>query len=281
MAVDDEHIRLQVWGIIVNTLNYFTLFLVPLVILSKTLGGFKFKRSTAIIRLSMFLAYSFFILYFLYKESIAEKPTADISDNLGLIGRFKKMLSPNNQFNLISRFGVCIISALSGFSCIYLPFEYFKYFNPLVTQINKERIEDDMRSILNEMREDLLELTQMNTDSVTENPLIKKGFINNLFSGIFGAGNKHSRTISTKKKNIRTSQTLLDTMFIDYCEISKEERNYERSRRHRWRTLFEKGIAILLLSYGIFKIIMTMINIIFGRNQSSDPVSKILKLVAL
>lgn len=60
------------------------------------------------------------------------------------------LMKPDVQFNLITKVGVCMISVLSGFGCVNFPFQMFRYYNPLVTQINKENIENDMKSLIKE-----------------------------------------------------------------------------------------------------------------------------------
>jgi hypothetical protein len=70
-------------------------------------------------------------------------------------------LSPTTQFNILSKVGIFIISALSGFSVVNTPFFFFQYYDPTITNIKKGRIEDDLRAVWEDVIREKLELTKI------------------------------------------------------------------------------------------------------------------------
>ena len=125
----------------------------------------QFKRSSALYCAVLSILYYFFALYLLFDEAKTARNNGNLKfDKLSYLEQLWTIVSVNNQFNFISKIGVCIISALSGFGCVFMPFEYFRYFNPLISKINKEKIEDDMRIIISEIHGDMVDLA-----SLTEN----------------------------------------------------------------------------------------------------------------
>ena len=51
------------------------------------------------------------------------------------------------QFNVLCKAGICIISALSGFSVVNMPFFFFQYYDPEINNINKGHIEDQIKFV--------------------------------------------------------------------------------------------------------------------------------------
>ena len=87
-----------------------------------------------------------------------EKATLEQSGSSLLILHIGGVWSTAVQFNFISKIGVAIISVLSSFSIVYMPFQYFRYYDPLISKINKSKIEDDMASILEQIRNEKTEI---------------------------------------------------------------------------------------------------------------------------
>jgi hypothetical protein len=98
---------------------------------------------------------------------------------------------------------------------------------------------------------------------------------------LFGTSDsKHDRNVKQRLKNIKLNQSLLDSLFIDYSEISNEERIFKRTKKRKWRNYIDKGLALFLLSFGLYKVISTISNLVMGRKTPTDPISKCLNLTA-
>lgn len=269
------------WIVIIGTLNYSTLFIVPLLLIfriTKSLSSQIPNRFA--FALGLIGIYSTLIIFLLLREaSIADGEDASIFRKLL---NFPKVFKASTQFNFISKIGVCILSALSGFGCVYMPFQFFRYYNPLITQINKEKIEDDMRVIMKEILNEKLELAQVQSkENEKANKKKKSGFFGGMMSSIFGSTSSgRERNVASKKRSIKLNQQLLDSLFIDYTEISQEERNFDRVKSRRFRNYVDKCVALFLLSFGLYKIFTTSVNLYMGRKKNSDPISKSIKLSA-
>ena len=176
---------------------------------------------------------------------------------------------------------MCFLSALSGFSCVYVPFQRFRYFDPLVNQINKEKIEDDMRLILKDIKAEKLELAHIKVNKAEVVKKEKKGFFGGFMGSLFGKKRGAvERSAAALRKSIKLNQQLLDTLFIDYRDISEDERNMRMAKRRRCRNYLDKVIAVFLLSFGMYKVGTTGMNLIIGRKKPSDPINNTLKFLA-
>jgi hypothetical protein len=222
------------------------------------------------------------VLYFLLKQASLE--ANQNPSFFGLLLYLPETAVTSTQFNFISKLGVCILSSLSGFGCVYMPFQMFRYYDPLITQINKDKIEDDMRLIVKEITVEKLELAQMKLDETNTNKAGKEktGFFGGIMGSLFGSkSSKIERSVSSRKRSIKLNQQLLASLFVDYAEISQEERNMKRSKDRRFRNYFDKTIALFLLSFGLYKVVKTSLNLMLGRkNSKSDPISKTLNITA-
>lgn len=269
------------WIVIIGTLNYSTLFIVPLLLIfriTKTLSSQIPNRF--IFALSLVSIYSTLIVFLLLREACISE--GDDTSFFKKLLYLPKVFKASTQFNFISKIGVCILSALSGFGCVYMPFQFFRYYNPLITQINKEKIEDDMRVIMKEILTEKLELAQVQSQKEAKGAKSKRsGLFGGIMSSIFGSTSSgRERSVASKKRSIKLNQQLLDSLFIDYTEISEEERNFRRVKSKRCRNYADKCVALFLLSFGLYKIFTTSINLYMGRKKNSDPISKTINLSA-
>ena len=60
--------------------------------------------------------------------------------------------SPTTQFNILTKVGICITSALSGFSVVNMPFLFFQYYDPAISNIKKSAIEDDIKTVMDDIK---------------------------------------------------------------------------------------------------------------------------------
>lgn len=67
-----------------------------------------------------------------------------------------------------------------------MPFQFFRYYNPLITQINKEKIEDDMRVIMKEIITEKLELAQIENNNEKNLKEKNEGIFSGIMSSLLG-----------------------------------------------------------------------------------------------
>lgn len=275
--------RYSLWVIFISVLNYATLFVLPGLLIHKSVGALKNSSQKLVVFGILFVTYTLFIFYNLMKEQ-AQLATTKGENHLRTFFLFNAsgIVNPTIQFNFVSKIGVGIISALSGFSIVYLPFEFFRYYDPLITHINKAQIEKDMAVILEEIKTQKMEMAKMALESEeapSENA--PKDFISSIMNGFLGRkANKFEKNIEEKKRRVKLIQQILNSLFIDYAEISKEEKNFEMTKEKKLWSWFEKSLAIALLIYGCYKIITTIIFLFLGRTKPIDPISGALNILA-
>lgn len=100
-------------------------------------------------------------------------------------------------------------------------------------------------------------------------------FIGSLFGS---SETKIEKQIKISLKNAQINQALLDSLFQDYSEINEEERIFKASTKRSCRNILDKSAAIALICYGVYKVLMTVVNLYLGRKQPKDPISNALSL---
>jgi hypothetical protein len=82
----------------------------------------------------------------------------------------------------------------------------FRYYDPLITQINKDKIEEDMRILMQETIGEKLELARISQNMTIRNTSEKKktGFFGKMMGSLFGsADSKQERNVKQRLKNIK------------------------------------------------------------------------------
>lgn len=282
LSNEPENYRLIIWKVIITDLNYTTLIVNPALLIMKALAIFNLKFSKMLTFLVIYALYIIWIVSMLLKESMIAKNFKN-PDIITYVSSFKEVFSATNQFNFISKIGVCIIAALSGFSMVKIPFNYWRRYDSLVININKSRIEDDISATMEEIR---LEMIELSSYSVADKKMSnaqepKKGFMGGVFTSLFGTKmDNHEHLMLKKKRNIKTSQNLLDSLYMDYCEISSEEEKIKMRKTKNLKCLIDfigGHYLAVLLTYKFFNTIRLLI---IGRNKPSDPISNILRFIA-
>lgn len=191
---------------------------------------------------------------------------------------FFSFFSTAVQFSFVSKIGVAVISLLSGFSIVYLPYEYFRYYDTIIVSINKTAIEEDMAQTIETIRKEKMALAQINIEHEKVEPQEQKGFMSFFISAVFGSKQSQiNKSIDEHKKSVKANQQILNNLFLDYSEILKEEKNMLASKNRRLWSILEKILAICLVIYGGYKTLTTLIYLVLGRNKPIDPISMILK----
>ena len=280
MGLESKSFRLDMWVMIIGVLNYSMLVVVPLLLIFKSCQKL-FLNGWIPVFVFTTSAYLLAVFYFLAREVCINNKVEKTWYNMVAYSVY--ILKPDAQFNFLSKIGVCMISTLSGFGCVYMPFQMFRYYDPLITQINKDKIEEDMRILMQETIGEKLELARISQNMTIRNTNEKKktGFFGKMMGSLFGsADSKQERNVKQRLKNIKLNQSLLDSLFIDYSEISNEERIFKNAKTQKCRNYFYKTAALMLLTFGLYKVITTISNLAMGRKQPTDPISNCLKLMA-
>ena len=272
IGVSTDSFRSMVWTILISILTWSTLFAVPCLMIRKLTVGIKHLHLRLTILFMLIILYSINLIIHLNREAIS----LEVANKKAIVGVF----STSVMFSFVSKIGVSIISMLSGFSIVYLPYEYFRYYDGIILSINKSSIEEDMAVILDNIRNDKMALAQINIEHEWSTDVESKGLLTSMIGMVFGSKQSAiDKTIDSHKKSAKTNQQILDNLFIDYSEILKEEKNMMASKGRAVMYCLEKSLAVCLVVYGGYKTITTLVYLLLGRNKPTDPVSTVLKMV--
>ena len=290
LSKETENYRLVIWKIIIADLNYSTLLITPGLIIMKTLSSIPLKFSKLTAFLIFYTLYIIWLVSLLLKESIVAKAYNN-PDLMTYVSSFKDVFSSTNQFNFISKIGVCVIAALSGFSMARIPFNYFRRYEPELTHTIKNKIEDDISAKMEEIRLDTIELYKIipkHTEETNEEkiPLFKSNIdLFNpkiLFSMFEKEKQKKDQNLPEEKlkKKIYQNQSELDTLYIDYYELSEETEKIRHRTNQTLKFIIDTIGAHYLAVVSSYKFINTLRLIIMGRGKPSDPFTRILRFIA-
>lgn len=276
LSISTDAVRQHLWGVAISVLNYSSLFLIPGLLLLRVIEAMKLTSQKYILFGIAFGSYLSVLFYRLIDEAKRQ------GGEKGVILNFSAVFTATVQFNYVSKIGVGIISALSGFSIVYMPFEFFRYYDPMITQINKRKIEEDISTLLDKIKADKMALAQMALETEKQEAgTPTAGFFEGLFAGLFGQKlSGFDKRQEECKKSAKLNQQIMNTLFTDYSEISVEEKNFLMSEKNRCRSLAEKSLAVVLLCYGCYKLLMTVFYLCTGRNKPTDPISTGINLAA-
>ena len=263
--------RYNLWIFCIWLLNYNILYTIPGLLILRSISRHDFDtlKKKTLIFLAAYSFYFFPLAYFLKKEhaSLYGEGPYYFSNISGL-------LNEAAQFNLISKVGVCIISSLSGFSIVYMPFEYFKYYNPLISTINKSKIQDELSAFINSIRNNKIRLARISAEDRLAGRQETEEGTGGLIKRLFGRKmNKQEKEINEIKMTLKTQQQQMNILFIDYIDICKEEQNYDSVHRDRLWSFINRALAIALIVFGLYKIFNTLYSILLGRNLPVDPIT--------
>jgi hypothetical protein len=161
-GLEDKSFRLELWVLIIGVLNYSMLVIVPVLLILKSAQKIVGDRGWMASFLLASGLYLLGVFYFLSRE-VCVKNKVEITW-MNMLSYSAYIFKPYTQFNFLSKIGVCMISTLSGFGCVYMPFQFLRYYDPLITQINKDKIEEDMRILMQETVSEKLEMAQLCSD---------------------------------------------------------------------------------------------------------------------
>jgi hypothetical protein len=119
MGLESKSFRLDMWVMIIGVLNYSMLVVVPLLLIFKSCQKL-FLNGWIPVFVFTTSAYLLAVFYFLAREVCINNKVEKTWYNMVAYSVY--ILKPDAQFNFLSKIGVCMISTLSGFGCVYMPF---------------------------------------------------------------------------------------------------------------------------------------------------------------
>lgn len=129
---------------------------------------------------------------------------------------------------------------------------------------------------------DLLKIYKVREETGEEKPVKEQPKKVSVFSMFFGKqSSKYEKEVKEAERASKTSQKLLNSLFLDYVEISREEEKFIMSKEKKCSYCVQKIIAYALIVYGTYKFFMTIvILLILGRKKPIDPVTNFFRIMS-
>lgn len=285
LDVGTNETRAFQWKVVITCLNISSLQIIPGLLIFKTIFAQRFRY---IVRL-----YILMLAGTLYQYSLVLLLMFEVSLNLKEEEYYNQWIwkklalscSPTMQFNVLSKAGICIISALSGFSAVNMPFFFFQYYDPAINNIIKVHIEDQIKLEWKNLIKEKHEMTKIYNPNfrkhMQKQPEDQEEKASVQFSTLFGKkATSYEKQIHCCESSSKIKTKMLNEIFLDYVEISREEKNRQMHKERTWWFLYQKILSYILIIYGIYKIVMTVVTqFILPRNTFFDPVTNIFRFM--
>eukprot|EP00039_Didymoeca_costata_P008329 m.110476 g.110476 ORF g.110476 m.110476 type:complete len:453 (-) comp14039_c3_seq1:67-1425(-) len=248
----------------------------------------RFAAWNVLLRLMLFQLIILLPFYFAFQfasflspgRKFGEKIFAAIVIYLAYLYAFFKLHNPFNYgkgdlslfhegIGRIGILGVTSSAALSGFGAVFTPYQYLGYF---VRSCSEEDVRDKKQEVLHTMES----IVQKKKRVALANAKKKKASSTSGsgwgISSFFGYSDYGGEDVRLLKAETLAMEDLSCQLFLDMDDMMKES-----ERRKRLNTLRGRYFHILghfLSLYGVYKIFMATINIVFRRVAKKDPISR-------
>lgn len=175
--------------------------------------------------------------------------------------------------------GVTCIAALSGFGAVYTPYNFLAYF---VTTPTPEDVEKHDQELLRTMQSMVRRKRQIalaeRRHSLGRKTSVDGGWGSSLMS-MWGSGDKAAENIDLLQSEVHALENLSTQLFLE-CHDLREE--IQRSEKQASLIGKLKHLAGHFLSaFGVYKIIMSSVNIVFNRVGKKDPITKAFEIAVV
>lgn len=162
--------------------------------------------------------------------------------------------------------GVTLIACFSGFGLIAFPATHIRWFMHWVSPSELNTLERNLTRTL----KDIVERKKRLVLKTEEEP--QTGFFQRMVSRI---SNKDD--LWNLQNEIKGLEIFAETQYAEYCELKREEERLMLS--YDTKGEIYNIVGYLFSVYGLYKIITSLINIVFGRSDRGDPITFILDFV--
>jgi len=276
--------RYYKWLVTLCALTYASLFILPTLLMVKFLQKLKIGP-TLKIALMAFCGTSYIWLISKalldeFKEHSPDRRADFLTSWKSIFNMFKffEILLPITQVHVLASIGMIFIAVLSGFGAINLPVSFFNIYDEKMLLISQSMFDSKMIQILESISAKKIKTLQLK-QKLRENGTVKqpkKGFFS-WFSG--NSESKYEnidKQIEDNQLEVKMLKQAHNELFLDYCDFAEDMRIYKQSQSMigRVRRLFGKIMSV----YCLYKILITMVNIFFGRGRGLDPITNIIKI---
>ena len=179
----------------------------------------------------------------------------------------------------IGALGLIVVSVLSGYGTVSVPFTYLLLFYRPVEQGEIAAMESQMQQAGVSKKQKADKVGQLRVDLRTkkESNEYASGFFSKFVSAIGSAGTrKIMQDIASLEVEISALSSLESALMADVEDLKNQRRKALLSRTMRGHA--ENALGYVLSMYCVFRIGTSSMALLFGEDTSSDPVSKTVAL---
>ena len=261
----------KLWNFQIRILNLFVLFVGPLLITFKLLERVKYGRVKVYLLAGSLTVYG----YFLFSALLAEAQSmTTVKEGSGLLSFLSKIFSKEVQFNFLVKAGGILISCMTGFSAVNVPFDNFSSPDKKEIEAQVERIKDSFRVSFEQIREKKLEISALRRTK--QAPVEKVGF----FSSFFSKSKRFGDEIYQAEMALKIPKSIYKANYGEYIELRKDINILEYRENHPILAAFNKYLSVALVIVSLHRVVNILITWLFNRSlQKSDPILRLISLL--
>lgn len=228
-----------------------------------------FIRSKFHIPLTVFSWFVF--LYFFWK----------IGDPFPILSAKHGIFTIEQVISRVGVIGVTVMAVLSGFGAVNAPYTYMTIFMRPVENIQAQQLEKRLTHAMDlivskkrKMARNQLELKRLNSDKASQEP----SFLSRLWSN-FSESNSESNLqsqITRMESEIKPLETLSRYLFLELVELRNMLERVAFSKT--FLGMYFNVLGHFFSIYCIWKIFISLVNIVFDRVGKVDPVTRLIEI---
>ncbi|CAP27757.2 Protein CBG07249 [Caenorhabditis briggsae] len=255
--------------------NCLAIILFTLVVLIPMYMAYLLIQSVTFIQSKLHIPLTFFswfvFLYFFWK----------IGDPFPALSAKHGIFTIEQVISRVGVIGVTVMAVLSGFGAVNAPYTYMTIFMRPVENIQAQQLEkrlthamDMIVSKKRKLARNQLELKRLNSEKSSQEP----GFLSKLWSNFSESTNEsnlHSQ-INRMQSEIKPLETLSRYLFLELVELRNMLDRVAFSKT--FLGMYFNVLGHFFSLYCIWKIFISLINILFDRVGKVDPVTRMIEI---
>eukprot|EP01029_Cantina_marsupialis_P003616 TRINITY_DN13537_c0_g1_i1.p1 TRINITY_DN13537_c0_g1~~TRINITY_DN13537_c0_g1_i1.p1 ORF type:complete len:467 (+),score=50.53 TRINITY_DN13537_c0_g1_i1:43-1443(+) len=180
----------------------------------------------------------------------------------------------------IGIFGVTTMAVLAGFGAINGPYNYMTLFlkptsDEEVAAVERRLIQS-LEVIVQKKKRVVLEKMHLERLQLKKNDAPNRSILLRAWDHVIGTDNDVimlSKSLKVAEDEIKVWERFCQELFLEITAMKERQQRIVYSRT--WRGRFNNLLGYLLCAYGMYKITMSVVNIIFSRNPNKDPITRL------
>ncbi|CAI2355907.1 unnamed protein product [Caenorhabditis sp. 36 PRJEB53466] len=265
----DPTSRQKCWTYCLSTILFTLVVIIPLYMAYLLIQTVNFIRPKFLLPLTVFSWFVF--LYFFWK----------IGDPFPILSAKNGIFTIEQVISRVGVIGVTVMAILSGFGAVNAPYTYMTIFMRPVEQMQAQQLEKRMTHAMDmivskkrKLARNELELKRLNADKNGQEP----SFLSKLWSNFSESSSETNlqSQISRMREEIKPLETLSRYLFLELVELENMLDRVAFSKT--FLGMYFNVLGHFFSLYCMWKIFISLINIIFDRVGKVDPVTRMIEI---